>query len=83
MGMFLTDAELEEMTGLKRGADQARWYEKRGYYVECNARGKPRITHVQVNQKRQINSVNQADNPAAFKEPNILAFKAKLHNAQR
>jgi hypothetical protein len=83
MGMFLTDDELEEMTGLKRGADQARWYEKRGYYVECNARGKPRITWVQVDQKRQINNLPNGHDSPAFKEPNVLAFKAKLQNTHR
>jgi hypothetical protein len=83
MSIFLNDTELEEMTGLKRGADQARWFQKRGYYVECNARGKPRITHQQVNQKRQMYAGPVDDSPIIHKEPNVLAFKAKLQNSHR
>jgi hypothetical protein len=79
--MFLSDEELQEMTGLIRGADQARWFRNHGYYVECNTRGKPRITHAQVEQRRQV------DKPATTNqntsEPNILAFRQKLQSKHR
>jgi hypothetical protein len=42
--MFLTETELQQLTGYRRGADQRRWLAERGfmenvdYYVDRNGR---------------------------------------------
>ena len=41
--MFLTPDEIEELTGLKRGRDQLRWLRERGWPVEEDAKGRPKL----------------------------------------
>lgn len=81
MGICLDIDELHELTGYKRGSDQARWLRSNGYYVECNARGIPRITHAQVEAKRH--SFGNLQHPANQQptEPTVLAFRQKLKRA--
>jgi hypothetical protein len=43
--IYLTDAELERLTGYKRPADQARWLERNGVPFTKNARGRPVVRH--------------------------------------
>lgn len=81
MALCLTNDELYELTGYKRGAEQARWLRGQGYYVECNARGIPRITHVQVEEKRRPAGATQQETSARQTEPNVLAFRQKLKPA--
>lgn len=80
MNLFLTDAELYEQTGYKRPSEQARWFRQQGYYVETNARGVPRITHMQINEKRRLNTSTETTPETKKSEPNILLFQAKLQN---
>ncbi len=51
--MFLTSSELQELTGYKLPSKQSSWLSNRGYYVEINARGIPRITYSQVEEMRR------------------------------
>lgn len=81
MALCLNADELEEMTGYKRGADQARWFRERGYYVECNARGVPRITHTQVDEKRRAAPAQTPAEHQVRSEPNVVAFRQKLNLA--
>ena len=41
--MFLTDSELESLTGYKRPADQRRWLSEHGWAFEVRADGKNRV----------------------------------------
>jgi len=41
--MFLTDSEIEQLTGYKRPADQRRWLTNRGWCFEVRADGKNSI----------------------------------------
>lgn len=56
MGLFLTNTELEELTGYKLATKQTNWLQARGYYVETNARGIPRITYTQIEDMRRHNA---------------------------
>lgn len=56
MSLFLTNAELQELTGYKIVSKQLHWLRCRGYYVESNARGVPRITYTQIEEMRRINA---------------------------
>lgn len=84
MALCLDDKELEELSGYKRGSDQARWFRSQGYYVECNARGVPRITYLQVEEKRRQSTQQILSRPAPQHptEPNVVAFRQKLNHAR-
>ncbi len=78
MSLFLNKEELEDLTGYKRGADQARWLRSKGYYVEVNALGIPRITQNQIDEKRRIDHIQTPAVKIENTEPNVVAFRAKL-----
>jgi len=42
--MFLTRAEIEELTGYKRGKDQCAWLTDHGWVFEIDAHGRPKIS---------------------------------------
>ena len=50
------NSELQEMTGYKLLTKQVGWLLNRGYFVETNARGIPRITYSQVDDMRRFNT---------------------------
>ena len=54
--MFLTNSELQEMTGYKLPTKQVGWLRHRGYFVETSSRGIPRITYTQVEDMRRFNT---------------------------
>ena len=81
MSLCLTNDELYDLTGYKRPSEQARWLRAHGYYVECNARGVPRITHNQVEDKRRISPAATQTQQPTVSEPNVLAFRQKLNLA--
>jgi hypothetical protein len=78
MSLCLSSSELEELTGYKRGADQKRWLQSHGYYVECNARGVPRITHAQVEERRRQTPSAAAIESRPKTEPNVVEFRQRL-----
>lgn len=79
--MFLDSAQLKQMTGYARGAEQARWFREHGYYVECNARGVPLITQLQIDERRRRadSSAETVQTSPRRTEPNVLAFQQKLN----
>ncbi len=89
MGLFLSSSELEELTGYKIASKQNHWLRCHGYYLECNARGIPRITHTQVEEMRRHfvpvniqnqNLSNQIKNPklSAVSEPDFSRLRQKI-----
>lgn len=56
MGLLLTNNELVELTGYKLPSKQVSWLQSHGYYVEINARGLPRITYLQIEEMRRVNT---------------------------
>lgn len=49
--MFLTDAELTELTGYKRPADQRRWLTEHAWIFEISRTGRPRVLSSYVENK--------------------------------
>ena len=49
--MFLTPAELYDLTGYKRRADQLAWLKARGYKHEINALGRIIVSRAHVDHK--------------------------------
>jgi hypothetical protein len=41
--MFISDQELETLTGYKRGAEQCKWLTSNGWVFAVDAHGKPRV----------------------------------------
>lgn len=54
--MFLTDKELEELTGLKRGKEQCAWLSRKGWVFEVTVHGKPRVAVEYWRQKMGVQS---------------------------
>lgn len=61
--MFLTDSELETLTGYKRGKDQCGWLTRRGWVFEPDSHGKPRVAVEYAKQKMGI----QSEQPTRWK----------------
>lgn len=89
MGLFLTDTELQELTGYKLASKQSSWLRARGYYVETNARGIPRVTYTQVEEMRRHNTPanavifnrlpdNRHKNLSTRAEPNFNGLRQKI-----
>lgn len=49
--MFLTQAEVERLTGKKRHSAQIRWLRKRGYKIEVNGLGEPIVAVSEATRK--------------------------------
>lgn len=86
MGLFLTNLELLELTGYKLANKQAEWLANRGYYVETNARGVPRITYTQVEDKRRNSTLKNnviqfspVENLSFQSEPNFNNLRQEIH----
>lgn len=54
--MFLSDKELTELTGYKRGKEQCTWLSGHGWMFEVTAHGKPRVAVEYCKQKLGIKS---------------------------
>lgn len=61
--MFLTVAELIELTGRKRRSDQAAWLKKHGYRFEVNARQQVKVTRAHVEAKLGGTKQTRAQEP--------------------
>lgn len=68
--MFLTPAELQELTGYKRAMDQCRWMRKRGWTFELNNLNRPVVLRAHAEAK--LGSATPAATPAAA--PNFAAL---------
>ena len=83
MSLFLTNSELTEMTGYKLPTKQVSWLLNRGYYVETNSRGMPRITYAQVEEMRRVNTpmnLTKHNNMQVLNHPKIQSLY--LNNQQ-
>ena len=49
--MFLNDADIEQLTGRKRPADQLAWLRARGYRHDVNGQGRPVVARAEVEAK--------------------------------
>ena len=68
--MFLTDQNMESLTGYKRPGDQRRWLAKHGWAFEVRADGKNRVlTEEARNRMLTTNSAPRAT------EPNLRALR--------
>jgi hypothetical protein len=61
--MFLSDKELQELTGLKRGAEQCAWLIRKGWVFETTAHGKPRVAVEYCKQRMGV----QSEKPTRWK----------------
>jgi hypothetical protein len=59
--MFLTAAELAELTGLKRPSAQARWLAQAGLRHVLAADGRPRVLRAEVERAMLGGPVRQAE----------------------
>ena len=51
MSIWLSSADLEELTGYRRPTAQARWLRRHGYRFTVNALGVPVVAVAEVNRK--------------------------------
>lgn len=68
--MFLTDAELKELTGYERRADQRRWLTERGWAFETSAQGRPSVSRAYAERRHGVAS---AEVVTAW-QPNLAAL---------
>ena len=61
--MFLSDEELQELTGYKRKADQRRWLMERQYRFEVDALGRARVLRSHVERRLDDFDGNAARKP--------------------
>jgi hypothetical protein len=59
-GLFLSEAELEELTGYRRAHEQKRWLAARRWKFEENAAGKPRVARAFL-ERRLVGEAHTAD----------------------
>jgi hypothetical protein len=74
MSLTLTEAELRELTGYKRGKEQARWLKNNGFKFRLDKLGKPRVDRGHYNTK--MGSTSGARVEPASSEPNWSAMSA-------
>lgn len=74
--MFLTDAELSDLTGYMRKADQRKWLKARGWRFEVSAGGRPIVSRNYVDKQLGVESTSIASAPKKSEwKPNIAAIK--------
>lgn len=84
MGLFLSNEELHELTGYRLPNKQVTWLKSHGYFVETNVRGIPRITPMQIEDRRRnqmhandifsLNNFQHSNNA----EPNFNNLRNKI-----
>jgi hypothetical protein len=60
--LFLTAAELEELTGYKRPHEQKKWLDDRRWRFETNAAGVPRVARAYL-ERRLVGEIHTAEPP--------------------
>lgn len=85
MGLFLTNEELQELTGYRLPSKQVIWLKCHGYFVETNVRGIPRITQLQIEdmrrnqmQENNVIKLNHSQNLSNDTEPNFNNLRTKI-----
>jgi hypothetical protein len=77
--MFLTDADLQSLTGYKRPAEQRRWLTSHGWAFEVRADGKNRVLIEEAHARmltRQTGSKNGHKNAGWSAEPDLAALRS-------
>ena len=77
--MFLTDSDLQSLTGYKRPAEQRRWLASHGWAFEVRADGKNRVLIVEAEAKmltRRIGRATGRQNRNRSAEPDLAALRA-------
>lgn len=76
--MFLTDPELQSLTGYKRPAEQRRWLTSHGWAFEVRADGKNRVLMEEAHAKmltRQSTNYRGAKGSGRSAEPDLVALR--------
>jgi hypothetical protein len=76
--MFLTDTDLQSLTGYKRPAEQRRWLASRGWAFEVRADGKNRVLIEEAHAKmvtRQTGGGTGRQNRGRSAEPDLAALR--------
>ncbi len=76
--MFLTDADLQSLTGYKRPAEQRRWLTSHGWAFEVRADGKNRVLVEEAHAKMltpQTGARARARNTGWSAEPDLAALR--------
>jgi hypothetical protein len=68
--MFLTEQDMESLTGYKRPGDQRRWLSKHGWAFEVRADGKNRV----LAEEARNRMLTASSKPRAT-EPNLSALR--------
>lgn len=71
--LFLQPAELEALTGYKRGAEQVAWLRRKGWRFEQNAAGAPRVARAYF-ERRMVGEVS-SEAPALPARHNFNALR--------
>jgi hypothetical protein len=61
--MFLTDDELQELTGYKLPSAQRRWLRERGWRHEVNRVGRPRVARAYCEARLGVAHAEDTDEP--------------------
>lgn len=61
--MFLTDAQLEEMTGYRTYTGQAKWLVENGYSFDRRRDGRPNVLIDQVRARQRCNTTESKPGP--------------------
>jgi len=72
--MFLTDQDMESLTGYKRSGDQRRWLAKHGWAFEVRADGKNRILTEEARNRMLTGSSSQRSGQRSS-EPDLAALR--------
>lgn len=76
--MFLTDADLQSLTGYKRPAEQRRWLTSHGWAFEIRADGRNRVLIEEAQGKmltRQTANKASPRNTGRSAEPDLAALR--------
>ena len=76
--MFLTDTDLQSLTGYKRPAEQRRWLTSHGWAFEIRADGKNRVLIEEAHAKmltRQNGNKWNPKNSGRSAEPDLVALR--------
>lgn len=71
--MFLTPAEITDLTGYQRHADQRKWLTARGWLFEVAATGRPVVARSYAEQRLGCQAADHV--PAKAWKPNLAAIR--------
>lgn len=72
--MFLSETDLQSLTGYKRPADQRRWLTSHGWGFEVRADGKNRVLHEEA-RARMLSTGSRPKRAARSAEPDLESLR--------